>query len=70
MGYEQSIVFPMRIDYTPVFREVYKLVNYFRKQSDLITRATREANELRHAKPIQSPLLKPKHLGQHVDIIA
>ena len=70
MAYEQTIVFPMRIDFTPVFREVYKLVNIYRKQSDLVVRGAAEADRLRQAEDVKDPIIKSKTLGRHIDVIA
>ena len=70
MSYEQTIVFPMRIDFTPVFREVYKLVNIYRKQSDLVVRVAAEADKLRQVEDVKAPIIKSKTLGRHIDVIA
>lgn len=70
MAYEQTIVFPMRIDYTPVFREVYKLINTIRKQGDLVVQGEEAANELRHAQATELTIVKSKTLGRHIDVIA
>ena len=70
MAYEQTIVFPMRIDFTPVFREVYKLVNIYRKQSDLVVRVAAEADKLRQTEEVKTPIIKSKTLGRHIDVIA
>ena len=70
MSYEQTIVLPMRVDYTPVFREIYKLVNIYRKQGDLVVQGAEETDKLRHTRATEQPIIKSQTLGRHIDVIA
>lgn len=70
MAVDHTIIFPMRVDYTPVFREVYKLIDRVRNQSDLAIRNHKATTTLQKLDAPEAPVVKSKTLGRHIDVVA